>query len=190
MRIVLLAGIIVLAVSSAYGQMYRWVDKDGRTHYTQTPPPPDARGVEKKSLDAGAGSAAPGAMPYGELPYATQNAARNYPVTLYTSPSCGAPCEQARAALVRRAVPFKEVSVVGQQDIDSLKAAGGTGLPHLVVGNLKQTGFSEDAYKSTLDTAGYPQSGPRTSIEALRTMDAPAKAPAPAGGGGPQEPPR
>ncbi|HZR67493.1 MAG TPA: glutaredoxin family protein [Burkholderiales bacterium] len=189
MRIVLLAG-IVLAVSSAHAQMYRWVDKDGGTHYTQTPPPPDARGVEKKSLGAGAGSAAPGAMPYGELPYATQNAARNYPVTLYTSPGCGAPCEQARAVLVRRAVPFREVSVVGQQDIENLKAAGGTGLPHLVVGNLKQTGFSEESYKSTLDTAGYPQSGPRTSIEALRTMDAPAKAPAPAGGGATQEAPR
>ena len=43
MRIVLLAGIaLAVLCGGAAAQMYRWVDKDGRTHYTQTPPPPDA----------------------------------------------------------------------------------------------------------------------------------------------------
>src|SRR4051812_21480353 len=106
MRIVLLAGIAAAVLcGGASAQMYRWVDKDGRTHYTQTPPPPDAREAQKKSLGAG------GATPSPDLPYATQNAAKNYPVTLYTSPGCGAPCEQARSLLVRRVVPFREISV-------------------------------------------------------------------------------
>jgi uncharacterized protein DUF4124/glutaredoxin len=173
MRIALLVG-IVLAVScgAASAQMYRWVDKDGRTHYTQTPPPPDARSVERKAL--GAGAAAGEAKSYADLPYASQAAARNYPVTLYTSPDCGAPCDQARAVLVRRAVPFREISVQRPQDVESLKSAGGTQVPHLIVGSLKQSGFLDDAYGALLDTAGYPASGPRLSVEALRTMDAPA----------------
>jgi glutaredoxin len=176
MRIVLVAG-IVLAVScgAASAQMYRWVDRDGRTHYTQTPPPPDAKNVEKRPLAAGNA----GAMPYGDLPYASQNAARNYPVTLYTSPECAGPCDLARALLVRRVVPFREISLQRQEDLDRFKAAGGTQIPYLVVGSQKQNGYLEEAYSALLDSAGYPASGPRLSLDALRTMDAPAKAPVP-----------
>jgi glutaredoxin len=181
MRIVLVAGIALAALcADASAQMYRWIDKDGRTHYTQTPPPPDAKSVQKKPLGAGGGAAA-----YGDLPYATQNAARNYPVTLYTTPDCGTPCEQARSLLVRRVVPFKEVSVQRQKDIDNLKSiAGGTQVPYLIVGSQKQSGFLEDAYSALLDSAGYPASGPRLPLEALRKMEAPApsKAPEPAEG--------
>src|SRR4051812_18875979 len=180
MRIVLVAGIALAALcADASAQMYRWIDKDGRTHYTQTPPPPDAKSVQKKPLGAGGGSAA-----YGDLPYATQNAARNYPVTLYTTPDCGAPCEQARSLLVRRVVPFKEVNVQQQKDIDSLKATtGGTQVPSLIVGSQRKSGFLEAAYGELLDSAGSPASGPRLPLETLRSMDAPAKPTAPAEGG-------
>ena len=42
--VALMAVVTVLAWSAAaYGQMYKWVDKNGRTHYTDTPPPPDAK---------------------------------------------------------------------------------------------------------------------------------------------------
>jgi len=181
MRMELLAGIVLaLSCGVVSGQMYRWVDKDGKTHYTQDPPPADAKGVEKKPMGGGSGTA--GAMPYGDLPYASQAAARNYPVTLYTTPDCGAPCEQARAFLVRRVVPFREVSVQHPQDFDNLKAvAGGTQVPYIIVGSEKQLGFNEQIYGALLDTAGYPTSGPHLPIEALRTLNAPAKAPAPQG---------
>ena len=40
----LVAMMAVLALSpAAHGEMYKWVDKDGKTHYTDTPPPPDAK---------------------------------------------------------------------------------------------------------------------------------------------------
>lgn len=174
MRIVLLAGIaLAVLCAGASAQMYRWVDKDGRTHYTQTPPPPDAKEAQKKSLGAGGGG-----MPSGDLPYATRSAAQNYPVTLFTSPECGAPCEQARSYLVRRVVPFREISVREQKDLDNLKAvAGGTQIPYLVVGSQKQGGFLEEAYGDLLDSAGYPASGPRLPLETLRTMDPPARPP-------------
>jgi glutaredoxin len=170
MRIALVAGIVLAVLcGGASAQMYRWVDKDGGVHYTQTPPPPDAKSTQRKSLGTGGG-----AMPYGDLPYATQSAAKNFPVTLYTSPDCGAPCEQARSFLVRRVVPFREISVRQQKDIESLKAvSGGLQVPYLVVGSQKQAGFLEDAYGALLDSAGYPSGGPRLPLEALRKMDAP-----------------
>jgi len=106
------------------------------------------------------------------LPYATQVAAQNFPVTLYTLPDCGAPCDQARALLVKRAVPFREVSVATQKDADEVKRLSDkTDLPLLVVGNQSQTGFQESLLNGLLDSAGYPTSVPPAPIEALRKMD-------------------
>src|SRR4051812_41960190 len=53
-NIALVLGMLVLC-STASAQMYKWVDKDGKTHYTDTPPP-----AEAKTLAAPrAGGAAP-----------------------------------------------------------------------------------------------------------------------------------
>jgi hypothetical protein len=48
MRLVILAVMLAFA-AAASAQMYRWVDKDGRVHYTATPPPP---GVKSRTLRA------------------------------------------------------------------------------------------------------------------------------------------
>jgi hypothetical protein len=47
-RIMILAVMLAFA-ATASAQMYRWVDKDGRVHYTATPPPP---GVKARTLGA------------------------------------------------------------------------------------------------------------------------------------------
>lgn len=47
-RIVFLAVMLAFA-ASAFAQMYRWVDKDGKVHYTATPPP---AGVKARTLQA------------------------------------------------------------------------------------------------------------------------------------------
>jgi|SRR5215469_5317592 len=41
-----------LALAAAADQIYKWVDKDGHVHYSQTPPP--ATGVQAQSVDIGA----------------------------------------------------------------------------------------------------------------------------------------
>src|SRR5712692_2296884 len=93
MRILFVAAAILSTVcANAFGQAYRWVDQDGRVHYTQTPPPPDARKVQRKNFRGGG-------VDVSNLPYATQVAAKNFPVTLYTLADCGAPCDQARGPL-------------------------------------------------------------------------------------------
>lgn len=53
---VILAVMLAFA-ATAFAQMYRWVDKDGRVHYTATPPPP---GVKARTLQA---PSAPAAAP-------------------------------------------------------------------------------------------------------------------------------
>ena len=55
MRIVagvtLLSALALAAVTAAAQQIYRWTDENGRVHITDTPPPPGARGVKKKSYN-------------------------------------------------------------------------------------------------------------------------------------------
>ena len=173
MRILFVAAAILsTACTDALGQAYRWVDQDGRVHYTQTPPPPGAKGVQRKSFQ-------PGPVGTVDLPYATQVAAKNFPVTLYTQPDCGAFCDQARALLVKRAVPFREVSVVTQKDLDEVKRLSGKNdLPLLTVGNQLLSGFQQGPYNELLDSAGYPSSAPPAPIEKLRKMDPATPAPA------------
>ena len=144
-----LALILVLTTAPAFSQIYRWTDEKGRVHLTDTPPPAGAKEVQKRSGNAG---------PVGE-PYAVQVARTNYPVTLYTAPEC-APCAEARKLLNERAVPFTEVSVTDQAQIDQLKRQfSDLSLPSIAVGPTRQAGFDPALYQRMLDSAGYPKTG-------------------------------
>lgn len=170
-----------IACGSATAQAYRWVDDQGRIHYTQTPPPPGARNVQRKNLQQS------GAAASADLPYATKVAAQSYPVRLYTQEKCP-PCDDTRASLVKRGVPFSEVNVLTQKELDEVKTISGVAdLPLLVVGSLHLSGFQEQLINSLLDTAGYPSSGPSVPLEALR-RPGPAAPPASRPPPGPAEP--
>jgi glutaredoxin len=168
---------MVLATATASAQLYRWTDEKGRVHITDTPPPASARNVERKNAAGNIADAAPSALPY-EL----AEAAKSFPVTLYTSPSCKDACALARAALNRRGVPFKEVQVWDEQSNEELKKVSGRNdVPTLVVGRSVHVGFEEGAFNALLDSARYPKSG---SMPA-RAQAAP---PLPEGYGPPQIP--
>jgi len=80
---------------------------------------------------------------------------------LYTSPNCQEPCAAARAALNRRAVPFKEVQVWEEKSTEELKrVSGGNDVPTLVAGRSVQRGFEQEAYDTLLDTQAPTPTGP------------------------------
>jgi glutaredoxin len=150
----LLAALALAAVTAAAQQIYRWTDEKGRVHITDTPPPPGARGVKKKSYE---GAAAESAAP---APYELTLAMKEYPVTLYTSPICKEPCDAARAALNRRGVPFREVQVWEEKTNAELQQlSGATQVPTLVVGRSVHKGFDQASFDALLDSARYPRAG-------------------------------
>lgn len=147
---------LLLATASASAQMYRWVDQSGKVHYTDTPPPPAAaKSVEKKKLVSSV-------IETSQLPFQLQEAMRNYPVTLYTSPSCKEGCPQARELLAKRGVPFREISVT-DEDSNALlkKATGANQVPTLTVGSQVQIGYEPAVFNGLLDTATYPKTAIR-----------------------------
>ena len=147
---------LLACVLTAQAQLYRWTDESGKTHYTDTPPPADAKNVQKKAVPRPAAAQATSAA---QQPYALQQAVKNFPVTVYTSKDCGDPCKKALAHLQKRGVPFAEKAVATQEDIDELtKLAGAPRVPAMLVGNAVQKDYEEQSWNTALDAAGYPKS--------------------------------
>jgi glutaredoxin len=165
--------LLAAAAALAHADMYRWLDQEGKVHYTDTPPPTTAKNVQKKQPGGGMSE-------MQGVPYATQIAMKNFPVTLYVAESCGAPCTDAKALLVKRGVPFKEVAVGDEASRDELKkVSGALELPVMTVGRDVKRGYAEGMYVGALDTAGYPNSGPLAQ-RAAPPPKLPAKPTAPA----------
>lgn len=147
-----LTAVLLFVTTPTLAQQYRWVDDKGRVQYSDTPPPASAKDVQKKNLKGSVVGAA--------VPFELTRAAKDAPVTLYTSPPCGLSCDKARDALNARGVPFREVQVWDEETNAELrKISSGKEVPVLVVGSRVQTGFEQGAFDRALDIGGYPKAG-------------------------------
>jgi Domain of unknown function (DUF4124) len=52
MKYSLLACLLLLLSFNAHGALHKWVDADGKVHYSDSPPPPDARTQKLELLSA------------------------------------------------------------------------------------------------------------------------------------------
>lgn len=142
--------LLLLCMGGASAQMFKWTDAKGRVHYSDKPPPADARAATLKSSATGTTSVS--------LPYELAEAVRNHPVVIYTGTQCGA-CEQGRSFLRARGIPFSEKTVLTAADEARLRTAGSPGdVPLLLVGRSKSIGFESSAWAALLSDAGYPAS--------------------------------
>jgi glutaredoxin len=141
----------VAAGATVAGKLYKWVDAEGRVHYTDQPPPPEVKSAEHKSFTDNPGD--------GPLPYALQVATKNFPVTLYNA-DCGDACKQATALLSKRGVPFSDRNAQDEAVGEELKKLTGGKLevPVLKLGAQVVRGYEEGAWNAALDAAGYPRS--------------------------------
>jgi hypothetical protein len=145
----------LLLAAAGQAQTYRWVDKDGKVHYGDRPPPATAGQAQERRLGAPAADKT--------LPYSVQQAIANFPVTLYVTADCKEGCSEGRDYLKSRGVPFSERNVASGADIDALKKlAGGSEavVPVLTVGSKSAKGWLKGDWQRLLDAAGYPKDKP------------------------------
>ena len=187
-------GVAVGATLDAQAQtsVYKWTDADGKVHFSDTPPPPQAsKNVTQQRMGGGSVAAS-------QLPYATQQAMKNSPVTLFTAPQCGAPCAQGRALLSDRGIPYTERDAqANRADAEQVKKLiGALQVPVLLVGSDPLKGYDSGSWNSALDTAGYPRTrlpgalAPKPVIAPPPPPPPPAPAPEPAEAAEPAEPPK
>lgn len=153
-----------LAGLAQAGELFRWVDSEGKVHYTDQPPPASAKKVEEKKLRSGS------TIDTSEMPYALQQAIKKSPVVLYAT-DCGEPCTQARNHLAQRGIPFTTKNPQATPaDAEALvKLVGAKYVPVLVVGSAVSKGYEKGAWDTALDAAGYPKN--------VKMKKAPAPAP-------------
>jgi hypothetical protein len=169
-----------LLASPALAQTYKWKDAQGNTHYTGTPPPPDARSVTEKKLQ-------PSVVEQGAS-YAEREATRKAPITLWLGNECDTLCESALALLKARGIAYTEQRIITDAQKETfmkrfrLQEAR---VPAINAGSNHLIGFSADAWTSLLDRAGYPAKGTmKTPPKASSTTDPATDAAETSDGGG------
>ena len=147
-----IAGIAFACAAQAHTTVYKWVDKDGKVQYSSEPPPADAANVTQRRMGGAGGDDS-------SLPFATREASKRNPVTLYVSNNCGELCADGRALLANRGVPYTERNAeANPADADKLKQlAGALQVPFLTVGDRQVKGFDQSTWHAALDGAGYPR---------------------------------
>ncbi|MHB1359621.1 MAG: DUF4124 domain-containing protein [Rhodocyclaceae bacterium] len=148
--------LVLLCAGLAQAQTYRWVDKDGKVHYGDRPPPAATAKVQELKMGAPTADKT--------LPYAVRQAMGIYPVTLYVSAECADACRESRDYLKRRGIPFSEKNVATSEEIDALRQLQGGGdvaVPVLQVGGKTLKGFQDADWGRLLDAAGYPKAAGR-----------------------------
>ena len=134
--------LLALACTAAHADLYRWVDADGKVHYSDQLPPADVKQVEKKKDPATGARPSSGKPANGAAADALQQAVKNFPLTLYNS-ECGELCKAARDLLVKRGVPFTEKDATDSTVQAELKKVTGGALevPVLTIGSNVVRGF-------------------------------------------------
>ena len=170
-RILMAVWLAAASTPLVAAQLYQWKDAQGRTVYSDQPPPPNIRNAQQKAFKGSV-------IEVGES-YAAKTAREKYPITLYAS-ACGAPCDQARQLLAERGVSFnnKDPQASPEAQAELQKLTGRLSVPVLIVGSDRVDGFEAGQWQAALDRAGYPKSAPpgRKPVPAA----APAPTPTPA----------
>ncbi len=147
--------LILLAMQAAHAdELYRWVDKEGKVHYGDVAPS-DIEDVETKKLATPAASA----VDETKYPYEARMAAKNFPVTLYVSESCGESCQMARDFLSKHQVPYTEIALTTPEQFQAFpQTSGSDRVPTVLIGKTWLKGFLASQWQDELEAAGYPKS--------------------------------
>ena len=132
--------------------LYKVVGPDGKVTYTDRIPGPADGKVTPLS-----GSANNTVADSSALPFELRQVTARYPVTLYTIADCP-PCDNARALLRQRGVPYVERLVLTEEDAETLhRLTGSRDAPTLTIGQQPLRGLAPESWNAYLDSAGYPR---------------------------------
>jgi glutaredoxin len=147
-RILVLA-LTMLAAGTAGAQIYRWTDAQGKVHIGDRPP----AGAKARRLTVrdNSYSAPPQAAPASAAAAAAAPPAG--PVTMYSTSWCGY-CAQARSYFARKGIAYQEHDVEKSAEANAqFKRLGGRGVPLILYGDQRMSGFSEGSFEALVARA-------------------------------------
>jgi len=138
---------------STNAEVYKWVDKTGRTHFSDQPP----LNVESENIELGelvtytSAKVVDNNSDVTELIKEEKSKPRNYrrkKVIMYSAAWCGV-CTKAKNYFKKNKIPFTEYDIdkskKGKKDFKKLKARG---IPVILVGKKRLNGFSAEKFES------------------------------------------
>lgn len=132
--------------SPAGAEVYRWTDAEGKVHFG-----------DRKPEDKGAGAVesfqGKGAVSFIDSPPATEGAVS---LRMFTTQWCPT-CKKAKAWLKQRGTPFVELDIEASASARAeYQKAGGKGVPLILLGHERMSGFDANRLETMLGKAGYP----------------------------------
>ncbi len=139
----LLAFLLLTITGSGFSQIYKWVDADGRTHFSSSPP---AQG-EAETVQPKINSYKSRKLPNSVKGKPSSQVSRKK-VIMYSAVWCVI-CKQARRYFKKNGIAFKEYdiekSIKGRHDY---KRLNGRGVPIIMVGDKRLNGFDPKSFKT------------------------------------------
>lgn len=149
--------VFLTATGALSGEIYKWIDEDGRIHYSDTAPTdksaknieplePESKINTVKSVDVTASEFLQSAA-RARQEREKQKAAKNRHVVMYSTTWCGV-CKSARKYFQANDIPFSEYDVEtterGRTDFARLQ---GRGVPIILIGDKRMDGFSPARFR-------------------------------------------
>lgn len=148
-RILLLLG-ATLAGQSAFAQVYKWVDAQGRPHYGDRPPTDTRARPVTAPINTYSGMPVLNASGNPATPAVVRES-----LVIYTTPTCGY-CQAAKAHMAGRGIPYAERDVTTSESYErEFRRKGGRGVPLIVAGSRTLSGYSAESLEALLKVAGY-----------------------------------
>jgi glutaredoxin-like YruB-family protein len=165
MRILLVVMTLLSAVTLAGAEMYRWVNENGVVTFKDTPPPASGKSDKVKVYKESDFDPAPppqtlpvtrrlkaGVAPPAQAP-ASSSERFSGTVEIYVTEWCGY-CKKAQSYMNSRGIPYVAY------DIEKDRAArqrhkdlGGRGVPLIIIGSNKMSGFSPETLEYYLNNS-------------------------------------
>ena len=145
-RTLLLLIALAAAGAAAAQTIYRWTDAQGRVHFGSEPPAGAKAGTVQARVNSYQAPAKVESAPAGV-------AAPAGPVVMYATSWCPY-CSKARAYFERKGIAYTEHDVEKSPSANAeFKRLGGRGVPLILVGREKMSGFSEEGFDALLARA-------------------------------------
>lgn len=126
----------MLYANSAGAEIYKWIDDNGKTHFTDKKPDHTSSKPVQLKINT-----------YTGVSYDMANLQHSANVVIYTTQSCGY-CKQAISYFKRKKIAFTEYDI--EKDMAARKRhqqMGASGVPVIIVGKKRMNGFSEQGFE-------------------------------------------
>ncbi len=124
-------------------EIHRWVDENGKVHFTDKPPANVESSVIKVRINT---------YESPKIVNLSSELQKKDKVVMYSASWCGY-CKKAKAYFKKNKIAFKEYNIEkskkGKREYDAL---GGRGVPVILVGNKRLNGFSVASFESMYKT--------------------------------------